>query len=364
EGMNQECPFCSRNNGLINEYINAVPFENFNDLAKVYLYFPHELENISYKVDDINRNILEAKNNLERGPRDKKIKVSNMIDIIEQIEKLLSYLSQRINKDKEDFSNKLNDFSETAHFISALCYDNRDDFEKEIPKEDNLNRRNLELSNQNNINQIVNEEEQNEGIPIEDLKQIFEINVKVFSTSELMKFYSLYEGHNIQEILQIFGNNCCEIKAALSKMSFAPLETDTSELDEADLKWNKKKRLHDAGRKEGSAYKIVNEKILSLKRFEFNFTILMEIVKNYFVALEMILKQIQPDIENENNIDPEEMKGRKGIISDAVNHLYGIFEEVIYFKIDEMEDDIIFNRKIIAKLLLNQKQYIFIVLDL
>ncbi|MCQ2816690.1 MAG: hypothetical protein MJ252_05415 [archaeon] len=370
------CQFCSRNNALISDYINSVPFQNFNELVKCYLYFPNELNNLFSKVDDINRNILDAKNNLERGPADKKIKVSHMIDIIDQIQKLLSYLSQKINKANIDFSNKGKDFSETAHFISALCFNNRNDYEKELQRENSLNRKtfeiNLNLSNASSPNNFSNrnqnqmmeqEEEQYQGFPIEEIRQFFEINVKIFSSAELMKFYSIYDGHNIEEILQIFGNNCGEIKEAISKMTFA-IETDTSELDEADVKWNKKNRIGD-GRpgKENNAYKIVNEKILSLKRFEFNFSIQMELLKNYLIALEMVLKHIQPDIENESNINPEELRGRKNIIAEAINHLYGIFEEVIFYKIDEMEDDIIFNRKIVTRLLFNHKQYLFIVLD-
>ena len=129
-------------------------------------------------------------------------------------------------------------------------------------------------------------------------------------------------------------------------------ETDTSEYDDEGALFASSRSKVNSNINEGSAYKIVNEKILSLKKFEFNFSIFMEILKNYLVAFEMLIRILQ----SEDKID-------KSAVGAGMNTLYSIFEDSAYYKIDEMEDDIIFNRKVIVKLLLNHKEYLFIAYD-
>ena len=130
-------------------------------------------------------------------------------------------------------------------------------------------------------------------------------------------------------------------------------ETDTSEFEEGDALYCTSSRSKSNNNlNEHSAYKIVNEKIVMLKKFEFNFSIFMEILKHYLVAFEMLIRSLQSQNSNE--------KEATGI---AMNTLYQIFEDTVYYKIDEMEDDIIFNRKVIVKLLLNHKEYLFIAYD-
>jgi hypothetical protein len=46
-----------------------------------------------------------------------------------------------------------------------------------------------------------------------------------------------------------------------------------------------------------NSYKIVNEKVVRLKRFEFDFVNLSEIVKNYLIAQEVLLKLIFSNTE-------------------------------------------------------------------
>jgi hypothetical protein len=91
-----------------------------------------------------------------------------------------------------------------------------------------------------------------------------------------------------------------------------------------------------------NSYRIVNERIIKLKKFEFDFNNLNEFLKNYLVAQEIIVKII---FSNMNNI----------IEFQPIEDLYKIFEECLNFKIDDMNDDIIFLRKVLLKFLKNQK---------
>ena len=105
-------------------------------------------------------------------------------------------------------------------------------------------------------------------------------------------------------------------------------------------------------------YRIVNEKILNLKKFEFDFKILMELLKNYFVCFEIIVKKIEKEMQGRNKKENLLQLGQE------VNIIFNLFEDVVYYKIDELDDDTIFNRKVILKLVQNQKEYLTIMYDL
>ena len=235
------------------------------------------------------------------------------------------------------------DAKEIFGFVNDIVYDGRPISEMSNTNYNSDNNNNL-ISSNNTLPIITN------NINVE-IKQFFNINPKIFSSSELIKFYSIYENKQINEVIQIFSENCEEIKSIITKMKF-DFETDTSEYDDEGALFASSRSKVNSNINEGSAYKIVNEKILSLKKFEFNFSIFMEILKNYLVAFEMLIRVLQ----SEDKID-------KTAVGAGMNTLYSIFEDSAYYKIDEMEDDIIFNRKVIVKLLLNHKEYLFIAYD-
>ena len=91
-----------------------------------------------------------------------------------------------------------------------------------------------------------------------------------------------------------------------------------------------------------SSYRIVNERILKLKKFEFDIINLNEFLKNYLVSQEIILQMI---FNNNSNI----------IQFDIIEKLFKLLEECLNFKIDEMSDNVIFHRKLIIKFLKSQK---------
>ena len=83
----------------------------------------------------------------------------------------------------------------------------------------------------------------------------------------------------------------------------------------------------------------------------------MELIKNYLVSFEIIVNQIKIEINNNN-------RERQIKLREELNILYNIFEDAVYFKMDKLDDDIIFNRKILLKLLLNHKEYISIMFNI
>lgn len=83
----------------------------------------------------------------------------------------------------------------------------------------------------------------------------------------------------------------------------------------------------------------------------------MELLKNYFVCFEIIVKKIEKEMQ---------MKNKTNLIQlgEEINIIFNLFEDVVYYKLDELDDDTIFNRKVILKLVQNHKEYLTIVYDL
>ena len=162
-------------------------------------------------------------------------------------------------------------------------------------------------------------------------ENIFEkINIIIFSTSELRKFHFIYDNKSLEEIIQIYIEKCENIKNLLNniKLNF---ETELTE-NEENYFYNKN---IDSNNFQNSSYKIVNEEIIKLKKKEFEHESLVELIKNYLVAAEIIFK-----IGKNNEI-----------IYQFLDKLYQIFEQTSNFKIDDFEDIGIFDRKFSIQLL-------------
>ena len=91
-----------------------------------------------------------------------------------------------------------------------------------------------------------------------------------------------------------------------------------------------------------NSYRAVNERILKLKKFEFDIINLNEFLKNYLISQEVIIQLI---FNNNSNV----------IQFDIIENLFKLLEECLNFKIDEMSDNVIFQRKLIIKFLKSQK---------
>ena len=183
---------------------------------------------------------------------------------------------------------------------------------------------------------INNEKEKNSKnvfTPNLFIKLFFNINSKIFSSSELKKYYKIYNTANISMVIEIFGKTCECLKQQIYESHF-DIETANTDIDDNMI--NSRNVAID------SSYRLVNERILKLKKLEFDFINLSEFIKNYLVSQEIVVKMM---FNANNNI----------IQFDAIEKLFKLFEDCLNFKIDEMNDSIIFQRKLIIKLLKSQK---------
>ena len=358
--FSKDCVKCMERESKISDYLNEIPEDKYYFITKSNLEIPQIMNKLFQKFLNIMGKINITKENFAKISQDKKLKVSQLVDILSQVEKLFQNLVNSIDKVNKNIIQNTNDIMPIFNFISNIAYDGNYDLSKtksinpyeslnnilDNPNE-NINYNKPIIAN-NNINNN-NFENINNLIP--NLIQYFDINPKIFSSSELMKYYSIYENHNILEVLNIFKANCYELKQNLDNIQ---LTYDTeSNYDSSDNKWGKNSAM--GSENEINTYKIVNQKIMMLKKFEFDYSILMELIKNYLVAFEMIFRILKSEKNSyNNNIN----------IGEEINELYNIFEDLVFYKIDEMNDDVIFNRRFLTKLLHNHKEYLLIFYDL
>ena len=366
---------------IINDFKSEIKEEVFIDLTNKNYKISKTIQILNSKIEEIKNNLSNIKDKFKDSHNDKKIKPTQLIDIMEQVEKLLLYVNNHLNKAKNDIQYIQPYFKIIFDLILKIVYDspfNQFNNTCDItPNTININTlQNTSLLNNNFLNvkdNIINNnnksfvnqinEEENEDVInntrtkeslftyFQELKQFFDINKKIFSSSELIKYRTIYDGLPISKLLKVFKNICDNLKKTIvnSKNEY---DSDISDVEESNLETKNSQITTD-----NNSYHFVNQKIFGLKKFEFNYKIFMELLKNYLVTFEIIVNQIEIEIEKKN-------KEKQIELGEELNILYNIFEDAVYFKMDRLDDDIIFNRKIILKLLLNHKEYLSIIYDI
>ena len=372
----------NQDNFFINSNFSSLEIKNIKSLLKIIKDFTSEITE-EYFIDMINNifcsnnNILilnnkigEIKNNLsqiiekfKKNNKDKKIKPSQLIDILNELEKLLLYLFNQLSKYNFDSQNIYPFLKIIFNLVSLISYNNpleinNNNIGEITPIDFNIDTLlNNTTSNYNNkFNQkkylkdklltekIINNKE---GTELNNIyfNNLFYVNKKIFSSSELIKYYSIYEGLEISELISVFMELCDNFKNIIMNSKFN-YESDISDLEEnIDIERIKDNEIVT----ENNTYHVVNEKIFGLKKFEFNFKLFFELLKNYLVVFEIVVKQIELNFNNKEN----KIKLQK-ILSD----LYNIFENSSYLNINTLDDNTIFCRKLLLTLLLYQKEYL------
>ena len=268
-----------------------------------------------------------------------------------------NYLSMPEKENNTDLNNNINDIKMKTYTIQNSDINNHSnysglnkkvsDLQKMLSIEKNKNSK-LEKENislKQYINNLIDDIEKlkmnkkrniinnNVFTPKFFIKMFYNINPKVFSSSELKKYYKIYNTQDIETIFEIFSKTCQCLKRQIYETNF---EVETANTDMEDNYMNMKNVVID------SSYRLVNERIMKLKKLEFDFINLSEFVKNYLVSQETMVKII---FNSDNNI----------IQFEPIERLFNLFEDCLNFKIDEMNDNVIFQRKLLIKILKNQK---------
>ena len=271
--------------------------------------------NIIHNENDNNNNII-INNNIDEN-------YIQLQEMIKENEKYKEINSQKIEELQNLLSQEKEKNEELIKELNSLkLY--ADDLNKNIS---------LMKQNQSKINK------KNVFTPKLFLKLFFKINHKIFSSSEYKKYLQIYNLKDIYSIFDAFKKTCESLKRKIYETHFEMNTSNTNtDMEEYLLSSNNisKKALVN------SSYRAVNERILKLKKFEFDMVILNEFVKNYMVSQECLIQIIFND---NNNV----------IQFEIIEKLYKLLEDGLNFKIEDMNDSVIFHRKLLIKFFKNQK---------
>ena len=351
---------------IIKDFTSEISEEHFKEIVHTFFNSNQIIFMLNDKISDIKNNLSLIIEKFKSNNKDKKIKPGQFMDMLHEVEKLLYYLFNQLNKYSIDSKNILPFLKCIFALVSIISYNNPLNV-NEISKNNNLkdgipfsfeidNLMNTSTSNYNNkfnskqyikdrvLSNYINNQKSIE-IGNKYFNNLFYINTKIFSSSELIKYRSIYEGLELDQILPVFKEICSNFKKIILNSKFS-YESEISDIEEnIDLNPNKENIIV----KENNTYHIVNEKIFGLKKFEFNFKLFFEVLKNYLVAFEIVVKYIEINMTN-----IQYKKELKRII----NNLYEIFEDSACLNMHCLDDNTIFCRKILLTLLLNQKEYL------
>ena len=344
---------------------------NFITVANKNISISKSFSILTNKIEHVKNIILSVKEKIKKMKPEKKISPHNLFKVLNHIEKYITYIFIYLNQSNGEILSILPTVSIIYNLISKYIY--KKPFQMYNDMQDNIynfdygypNKENYQYEINNQIEDIKFDSSSSNTskeniIPypnIQELKQFFDVNKKIFSSSELIKYRNMYINLSISQIIKVFKETCNNLKKTIHNLRQSYKINNASEYSDFSETTNSKLKSQKEYGGECEDYRIVNEKILNLKKFEFDFKILMELLKNYLVCFEIVVRKIEKEKIGRN-------KANLIQLGQEVNIIYNLFEDVIYYKIDELDDDIIFNRKVILKLVQNHKEFLTIMFDL
>ena len=368
---------CQINNNKIHnssfkeDFKKELSESNFITVANKNISISKSFSILTNKIEHVKNIILSVKEKIKKMKPEKKISPHNLVKVLNHIEKYITYIFIYLNQSNGEILSILPTVSIIYNLISKYIY--KKPFQMYNDMQDNIynfdygypNKENYQYEINNQIEDIKFDSSSSNTskeniIPypnIQELKQFFDINKKIFSSSELIKYRNMYINLSISQIIKVFKETCNNLKKTIHNLRQSYKINNASEYSDFSETTNSKLKSQKEYGGECDDYRIVNEKILNLKKFEFDFKILMELLKNYLVCFEIVVRKIEKEKIGRNKVNLIQL-------GQEVNIIYNLFEDVIYYKIDELDDDIIFNRKVILKLVQNHKEFLTIMFDL
>ena len=359
------------NSSFKDDFKKELSESNFITVANKNISISKSFSILTNKIEHVKNIILSVKEKIKKMKPEKKISPHNLFKVLNHIEKYITYIFIYLNQSNGEILSILPTVSIIYNLISKYIY--KKPFQMYNDMQDNIynfdygypNKENYQYEINNQIEDIKFDSSSSNTskeniIPypnIQELKQFFDVNKKIFSSSELIKYRNMYINLSISQIIKVFKETCNNLKKTIHNLRQSYKINNASEYSDFSETTNSKLKSQKEYGGECEDYRIVNEKILNLKKFEFDFKILMELLKNYLVCFEIVVRKIEKEKIGRNKVNLIQL-------GQEVNIIYNLFEDVIYYKIDELDDDIIFNRKVILKLVQNHKEFLTIMFDL
>jgi len=176
---------------------------------------------------------------------------------------------------------------------------------------------------------------------------LFKINEGIFVKNELDKYKRIYNLTSYENIYLTFKKTCNELKNETDEMN---LKINKSHCLTGSNFSNKSKNETESKYNLESSFKNFNEKIIYLKKLEAEFINMDEYIKNYLISQEATI-QLMYKI------------GKKNIKFEPIDKLFNLLEDCLSYRINEMNDNIKFIRKLLIKLFKNQINCLFLSLE-
>ena len=279
---------------------------------------------------------------------------------------LLNYKNSKNNANKNNIF-KLH--KEYNNIISkSVAQSNINDPQDEIPKNNmnffkisnaNISKKNLPKKNQN---EIIQKEKENKNIKIETKKNlilhntfftcdffinmIYKTNEGIFMKEELDKYNQIYNLTSYENIYLTFKKTCNQLKIMTDEMN---LKINKSHNINSSNILNEPKIDYDDKQKDilDGSFKVFNERILKLKKLEFEFINMNEYIKSYLISQETTIRLMYKE-------------GKRNVKFEPIDKLFNLFEDCLSYRINEMNENIKFNRKLLIKLFKNQINCLFL----
>ena len=276
------------------------------------------------------------------------------------------------NKNSKNNANKNNIFKlhkEYNNIISkSVAQSNINDPQDEIPKNNinffkisnaNISKKNLPKKNKN---EIIQKEKENKNIKIETKKNlilhntfftcdffinmIYKTNEGIFMKEELDKYNQIYNLTSYENIYLTFKKTCNELKIMTDEMN---LKINKSHNINSSNILNEPKIDYDDKQKDilDGSFKVFNERILKLKKLEFEFINMNEYITSYLISQETTIRLMYKE-------------GKRNAKFEPIDKLFNLFEDCLSYRINEMNENIKFNRKLLIKLFKNQINCLFL----
>ena len=337
--INTENNTCKENKNIIfsNDYDSSkTEIKNKYNYKKDIFNLQKEINNILMKSItnnesiNINNNNNDSKNNTSKKSP-KFIKINNHLN--------------KQKKDKQLFSDR---FHKKVNSISILELKNSINPYSQIYKTE-------EKETPINNNKIINKT-LIENNAIKKFKKysffnsdffinlFFKINNNIFDVFELNKYRQIYNLTNIDNIYLNFKQICNELKNKTDEIN---LKINKSHYLIENNLTNKKNLQNENKYFIDKSFNFFNERIISLKKFEFEFINMNDYIKNYLVSQETTIKIMYSS-------------GKKNFKFEPIEKLFNLFEDCLSYRINEMNESIIFSRKLLIKLFKNQINCLFL----
>ena len=281
----------------------------------------------------------------------------------------VSLLNKKNSKNNANKNNIFKLHKEYNNIISkSVAQSNINDPQDEIPKNNinffkisnaNISKKNLPKKNQN---EIIQKEKENKNIKIETKKNlilhntfftcdffinmIYKTNEGIFMKEELDKYNQIYNLTSYENIYLTFKKTCNELKIMTDEMN---LKINKSHNINSSNILNEPKIDYDDKQKDilDGSFKVFNERILKLKKLEFEFINMNEYIKSYLISQETTIRLMYKE-------------GKRNAKFEPIDKLFNLFEDCLSYRINEMNENIKFNRKLLIKLFKNQINCLFL----